>query len=626
MAIVSSTRIEWVYADLAVMCAGGATTTVYPATARGGGGLHPRPTAARGSSSPRTTPRSPSCASSATTCPTSVRVVTFDGTADGEWVIDLDDLRGARRPAPGGAPDGGRRGGRRRAARAPRHADLHLRDHRPAQGRRAAAPVLDLHRRRRRRRSTSCSPDDLQYLWLPLSHVLRQDAARRCSCRSASPRPSTAASTRSSTTSPWSGPPSWPARRASSRRCTRRSCRPSRRRAASGTGCSPGPSASATRSRAPGCEHVAPAARAGAARRWPTGWCSPRSAHRLGGRIRFLVSGSAALSPDIAHWFHAAGMLILEGYALTETSCGRLHRPGSTTWQFGVVGPPMPGTEIRIAEDGEIFIRGPGVMRGYHHLPEVTAEVLDADGWFATGDVGEIDDDGPAAHHRPQEGPDQDLRRQVHRARRPSRCCSRRSARWPAQMLVHAEGRNYATALITLDPEALDQWATGPGPARRPTTRRSPRTRPCVTYVGWLRRGAQRPAQPLGDDQGLPDPRPRPHRRRRRADPEPEGPAQGHRVAVPAAARLDVRRPAAWMTADARWRPDDVAAARRHPGVRRTAGARQPRGAAAGVRAAVRRDPLRPVPGRGPRAHATPCSTSSSTTWTGSTTSRWCCW
>ena len=114
---------------------------------------------------------------------------------------------------------------------------------------------------------------------------------------------------------------------------------------------------------------------------------------RLGGRIRFLISGSAALSPDVAAWFYAAGMLILEGYGLTETSAGAcIVRP--TDPVFGRVGPPIPGTDIRIAEDGEIFVHGPSVMRGYHNDPEATAEVLGADGWLATGDVGEIDLEG----------------------------------------------------------------------------------------------------------------------------------------------------------------------------------------------------------------------------------------
>ncbi|WP_447646472.1 AMP-dependent synthetase/ligase [Nocardioides zeae] len=182
---------------------------------------------------------------------------------------------------------------------------------------------------------------------------------------------------------------------------------------------------------------------------------------RFGGRVRFFISGSAALNREVAEWFHAAGILVLEGYGLTETAAGAfVNHPEQ--YKFGSVGHVFPGGEVKIAEDGEVLVKGPNVMQGYHNLPDKTAETLDADGWLHTGDIGELDADG---FLRITDRKKDLFKTSGGKYIAPSAIESQFKALCPyaSQFLVIGNNRNYCVALITLDPDQVADWATHNG-------------------------------------------------------------------------------------------------------------------------------------------------------------------
>ena len=125
---------------------------------------------------------------------------------------------------------------------------------------------------------------------------------------------------------------------------------------------------------------------------WPTSWFT-KVHEAFGGRVRVFVSGGAPLGIDTAHWFASAGIALWEGYGLTETSpVIALNTP--LTHRMGAVGKPLPNVELKFAEDGELLVRGPSVFAGYWHKPAANAECFDEEGWFRTGDIAHLDEDG----------------------------------------------------------------------------------------------------------------------------------------------------------------------------------------------------------------------------------------
>ncbi|NUW31374.1 long-chain fatty acid--CoA ligase [Nonomuraea sp. SMC257] len=181
-----------------------------------------------------------------------------------------------------------------------------------------------------------------------------------------------------------------------------------------------------------------------------------------GGRLSAAVSGGGALGERLGHFFRGAGIEVFEGYGLTETSAPcTVNMPGAN--KIGTVGKPLPGVTLRIGEDGEILARGRNVFRGYWNNEDATGEVVDGDGWFRTGDVGELDADGylritgrkkeilvTAAGKNVAPGPLED---------------ALRAHPLVSQAVVVGDGRAFVGALITLDPEALEQWRSTRGRA-----------------------------------------------------------------------------------------------------------------------------------------------------------------
>ncbi|HET9901740.1 MAG TPA: long-chain fatty acid--CoA ligase [Actinomycetes bacterium] len=454
VAIISTTRHEWVLADFAIMCAGAATTTVYPTTPADDVAFILADSGSRFAFAENDT-QIEKLREYREKLPELEQVVTFDGTADDDWVISFAELE---------------RRGREHLSTLPNVVDTAVdaigpeslatliytsgttgrpkgvrlvHDNWTYEGK--AIEALDLLR-----------PNDVQYLWLPLSHsfgkvllsgqlaigfasavdgditrLVEQLGVVRPTFMAGAPRIFEKVQHRVTSMVEEEGGAKakifhW----------------------AYGVGRQVSALQRAGKSVSP----VLKVQHAIADR-----LVFSKLRGRFGGQVRYFVSGSAALSDKVAEFFHAAGILILEGYGLTETSAASfVNRPHD--YKFGTVGWPLPGTEVRVADDGEILVHGPGVMRGYHNLPRETEETLTDDGWFRTGDIGELDDQGfLCITDRKKDLIKTSGGKYV--APQAIEVMFKALCPYASAIVVHGDGRNYVSALIALDPEAIEKWA-----------------------------------------------------------------------------------------------------------------------------------------------------------------------
>ncbi|MEV4237746.1 MULTISPECIES: long-chain fatty acid--CoA ligase [unclassified Nocardia] len=463
VALVSSTRYEWVLADFAVMCAGAATTTVYPTTNATGVAFIVANSGSRIVIAEDQT-QVDKLIEHRVELPDVQRVVIVDGEGDGNWVITLDDLekrgRGLLAESPDAVADRIRgirpthlgsimytsgTTGTPKGVRLPHSAWTY------------SAAAIDA--------VNVLSSDDLNFLWLPLSHafgkvmlalspligfptaidgrvdkIVDNMAVLHPTIVAAAPRIFEKAHARIEGTM-----------------AEERGLEKKLFDWAIGVGLK------VSRARQAGEK---PSPLVSLQHKVADRLVLSKVREHFGGRLRYFVSASAPLDRDVAQWFDAIGIIVLEGYGLTETAAASfINRPGA--YRFGTVGKPFPGTEVKIAEDGEILIKSPGVMSGYHDRPDATDEAFDADGWFRTGDIGEIDADG-FLHIT-------DRKKDLFKTSQgkyvaPSAIAATFKGMCPyaAEFIVYGETRPYCVALVGLDAQAITEWAGKHDLADRP--------------------------------------------------------------------------------------------------------------------------------------------------------------
>jgi long-chain acyl-CoA synthetase len=458
--IASNTRYEWILADLAIMCAGAATTTVYPST-------NAEDTAYILSDSEcrvvfaEDDEQIAKLADRKSELPHLLKVVTFTGTTDGDWVIGLEDLAKLGDDYLGDHPDviaetaeaikpdqlatliytSGTTG---------RPKGVRLR-HRSWVYEGAAIHAQDI-----------LSESDLQFLWLPMAHSFGKVLlSTQLACGFATAidgRVDKIVENLGIVKPTFMGAAPRIFEKAHGRIITMQQAEGGAKEKIFNQAFKVG--LAVDRLQAQGKSVPLPLKVQHAVF---DKLVFSKIRDRFGGRVRFFISGAAALNQDIAEWFHAAGILILEGYGLTESSAGSfVNHPDQ--YKYGTVGPVFPGSEVKLGENDEIMIKGPGVMDGYHNLPEETEKTLTDDGWLHTGDKGSVDSEGFLTIT----GRIKELfKTSGGKYIAPPAIESKFKAICPyaSQFMVFGNERNYCVALVTLDPDAMTGWAEENGMA-----------------------------------------------------------------------------------------------------------------------------------------------------------------
>ena len=452
--IASSTRYEWILADLAVMCAGGATTTVYPST-------NDEDTAyIVGDSECQVVfaeddVQIKKLVDRKAELPTVGKVVTFDGTTDGDWIISLDQLADLGEKYLVEQPDAitttvaaikpeqlatliytSGTTGRPKGVRLTHRAWVY-------EG--AAIAVQDI-----------LDEKDLQFLWLPMAHSFGKvllSAQLACGFATAiDGRVDKIVDNLGVVKPTFMGAAPRIFEKAHGRIVTMQQAEGGAKEKIFNQAFKVGLAVERLKREGKSV---------------PLGLklqhglfdklVFSKIRDRFGGRVRFFISGAAALNQEIAEWFNAAGILILEGYGMTENAAGAtVNHPDD--YKMGTVGPAIPGSEIKLGDGDEVMIKGPHVMDGYHNLPEETAKALTPDGWLHTGDKGSIDAEGFLTIT----GRIKDLfKTSGGKYIAPSAIESKFKALCPyaSQFVVFGDEKNYVVALITLDEDAMKGWA-----------------------------------------------------------------------------------------------------------------------------------------------------------------------